>query len=168
MKKNIIILIIIVIITAVSTVAILKPKDFTVVENENIYNDVSGRFSFTLPVSFGSFPEQVDNGELILFSIPGTSDVFQLYITPFDEKADVLTVDRLKTDIPDIKISEPQSIVVDGVGRGLSFVSEEDGRNKREIWFVYGGYLYQVTISIESAEIVYRVLDSWDFGELGE
>ena len=89
---------------------------------------------------------------------------FQIFILPFDE-AGPMTVERIGRDLPEIIIAEPQNAVIgkDDI-RALIFFGQEPGISRtREAWFVYNGYLYQVSAPAELDEFLAKVIESWRF-----
>ena len=76
---------------------------------------------------------------------------FQVFVVPYGRQD--ITPERLKMDIPSGVIKEPTDIVVAGV-RGTMFWSENPVMGEtREVWFINGGLLYEVT--------TYKALDAW-------
>lgn len=121
-------------------------------------------FSFNYPSDLKVSNFREGEGEQILFQgengdpAGGGASWFQIYITPWDE-GEGITVDRIKQDLPDILIKEPQFVILgprqkEGVGpKALIFFSQETGLGEtREVWFVQEGNLYQIT--------AYKKLDS--------
>jgi hypothetical protein len=51
------------------------------------------------------------------------------------------------------------------VKSGLAFVSDNEafGGRSREVWFVYDGYLYQISTYLGMDQLVQNVLASWTF-----
>src|SRR3989344_2128233 len=72
------------------------------------------------------------------FEISGGSE-FQIYISPYDDDISTFTLERIRADIPDIVIQEPQEILIakDKSEHALMFFSPNGGGRTREIWFVY-------------------------------
>ena len=99
-----------------------------------------------------------EEGETILVSKAAFDNFqMQIYIMPFDEDI-VLTADRIKQDIPDIKMRDAREIKV-GETKGVKFVDED--QNTKEIWFVRGGFLYQVSSILKDEKITEEIIKSW-------
>ena len=90
----------------------------------------------------------------------GTDFQVQIYISPFDEDI-VLTPERIKSDIPDIKMDNIGSTKVGGTD-AVSFAStNETGQKTSEIWFVKSGNLYQVSTLEANSQNMAQIMDSW-------
>ena len=111
---------------------------------KEIYRHNSPEFSFEYPEGFGvgNFNQEADGSQTVLLQKGNVG--FQLTITPFDEDI-VLTEARIKEDAPDMAIEQAIQIKI-GEAQGVVFLSEDESLGKtREIWWVYNGYLYQIT-----------------------
>lgn len=155
-----------------------KTFEITAAKNKenNIYTDSQYNFSFEYPKDFTAtkFGEGED-GDTILVQKQGSKEGFQIFISPFDEPGP-LTEERVKQDLPDLKMESPEQrvlkITVDsgssapsGV-EGLIFFSEEASLGKtREIWFIQNGFLYQVSTYKEFDSLVAKILETWRFQE---
>jgi len=129
------------------------------------YTNTKYNFSFVYPKGFtiGSFKEGVD-GEIVLVQDEKKQQGFQVYIIPFDESGP-LTLSRIKQDLPDLQIENPQIVVIAGSSiEALLFESQSDSYDKsREIWFIYGGFMYQVTTRADGDTLIGPVMESWRF-----
>jgi hypothetical protein len=127
--------------------------------NTFIHKGYGFSLNFPSDMTVSNFRE--GDGEQILFQSNKASPAgewFQIYITPWDEAEDI-SVERIKQDLPDILIADPQRVVIgprqkEGVGPvALIFFSYDSGLgDTREAWFVYpepnrgvASYLYQIT-----------------------
>jgi|SRR3989344_430589 len=132
------------------------------------YNDQLLPFSFKYPSDFhtSSFTESADfNGEeirVILVQDKSASG-FQIVITPFTSADTKVTEERIKKEVPDLVISDAESIFVGRDANGLAFVSGAQSAKQREVWFIYNEYLYQISAPLEVDKTVQAVLNSWQF-----
>lgn len=78
----------------------------------------------------------------------------QVSVLSFDESPSSLTFERIQKDIPDIVISKPQAGALPFGSNALSFEAGEGALRTREVWFVRGGYLYQISAPIASSGLV--------------
>ena len=133
------------------------------VNNEDIFVNEKPNFSFQKPKGFTV--GEVDEGEgskSIIVQNKNTGLGFQIFTSPFDEDIPVLTEDRIKQDLPALIIDKPQKIQVSG-SEGLAFVSQNQSFGKsREVWFVYNGFLYQMSTYIESELLLQKVLETFE------
>lgn len=129
---------------------VAKPDIKEVSSELNSFYHKVYQFSFDYPKTFlvSNFLE--GDGEQIIFNNKN-KDWFQVYITPWDD-GEALTVQKIKKDIPGIKIIDPKEVVLgpdqkNGIGEhALIFFSEDGGvGDTREVWFVHGSSLYQIS-----------------------
>jgi len=130
------------------------------------FSPVDGTFSF-------SYPEYLNNSallvgenadeQIILFNSTEPVVGFQIRISPFDEDI-ALTPERIGRDLPDLDLREPELISVAGV-QAVVFLSNEGTLETRQIWFVRGGRLYQISTYIEFDERMVKILESWRWQE---
>jgi len=130
------------------------------VTDENTFVHQSPNFSFAIPEAHtvGEVPER--GGKTVVVQNANTGLGFQLFVTPFDEDI-VLTEARIRQDLPSITIQTPQRIPV-GATEGLAFVStNQTFGTSREVWFVYNGYLYQMSTYLNNETLLLKVLETF-------
>lgn len=157
-----------------------QEKTFTVAPSEdnkenNIYTDSQYKFSFEYPKDFTvtKFKEG-EEGDTILVQKQGSKDGFQIFISSFDEPGP-LTKERVKQDLPDLKMENPEQRVLKNGVPALIFFSEEASLGQtREIWFIHpvrnpdsngasNYYLYQVSTYKELDSLVAAIISTWKF-----
>lgn len=104
------------------------------------YTDASVGFSFAYPAGASANPSAGDDsgGSTVVVEAQGGRQA-QVAAIPFDETIS-LTADRIHQDIPDMQMNNVTSATVAGAA-AVSFETTDT----RELWFVSGGYLYQIT-----------------------
>jgi hypothetical protein len=129
---------------------VVDPEIKKVNDSLNTYFHKKYNFTFEYPSTFKTSNFIEGSGEQIQFQ-GNSGDWFQIYVTPWDEGSTV-TPERIKKDLPNIVIKEPQQVVLgpkqkEGVGpRALIFFSKDGSiGDTREIWFVENSYLFQIT-----------------------
>jgi hypothetical protein len=122
-------------------------------------------FSFRYPLDF-RISEFEDNGNFVaLAEGAGEKRSFQIFVIPWDESASIITKERIKQDLPNMKISEPKTAVLSNNIRAFIFLSEASGvGDTREVWIVNNGFLYQITASIKIDAELSRIVGSMIFG----
>lgn len=135
-------------------------------ETVKTYSDQTYGFSFEQPEGFDVVPSMEDEDNYIIVVAAkktegGASSGFQIYISPFDEEGPI-TVERIKEDLPDMRIEQAKEISVGGAP-ALAFLSGDAGAGMREVWFIYKGSLYQITALAEAEEALARALETWKF-----
>jgi hypothetical protein len=157
-----------------------QDKTYTVVPSEenkenNVYTDSQYKFSFEYPKDFTATKfREGEEGDTILVQKQGSKDGFQIFITPFDEPGP-LTEERVKQDLPDLKMENSEQRVLKNGVPALIFFSEETSLGKtREIWFIHpvrnpdsngasNYYLYQVSTYKELDSLVAAIISTWKF-----
>ena len=137
---------------------------------ERYVNDVH-RFSFEIPEGYSVREEE----EMVLVESEG-GDGIQVLITPIDEDIQILTKERIQTDISDMMITDVQTVEIGENRTGLAFKSnneafacspdeqcaEGEGAS-REVWFVFGGMFYQISTYERLDPILKKIFASWEF-----
>jgi hypothetical protein len=138
--------------TTVGNLPILPGVDSTVLSKypprevplglQEFRSDVYG-FSLLYPQDFVVRVEDEGGGaSTIMFENNKTIDGFQIFIVPFEGSQ--ITDDRFKRDIPSGVRKNIKNIQVDGA-TGASFYSVDASLGETaEVWFIRGGYLYEV------------------------
>ena len=127
-----------------------------------LYENTDLGFSFNYPDDFEIREIDEDNGALsVLAEGAGEKRTFQIFIADFDE-AGTITPERIKKDLPGVKIEQPQTISFAGTD-ALAFISPKEEGKMIEVWFVRGGALYQVSAYFEFAGELSKILASWKF-----
>lgn len=136
------------------------------VANSSEYKNQALRFSFRFPpnLKVTNFVNE-ENQKVILAQDTSKGQGFQVTISEFDEGNIDLTEDRIKQDIPDLVIKESQPVLLGSRGKGIAFLSNNDqfNGNSREVWFVYNGYLYQISTYAHLDPLIKAVLATWKF-----
>ena len=128
-----------------------------------LYENYDIGFGFLYPKNFEINEIDEDVGFTVLAQNPGKREGFQIFIIPFDEP-DSITSERVKKDLPDEKIENPQTALIgpDKKIEALIFFSEKEGIGKtREVWFVQNGYLFQVTTYADLDNFIASVMGTW-------
>jgi hypothetical protein len=86
---------------------------------------------------------------------------FQVYVTPFSGSQ--ITDDRFKQDDPSGVRDNLQNITVDGAVGASFFGSDKALGDTAEIWFLHGGYLYEVTTLKPTASLLNSAMQTWKF-----
>lgn len=135
----------------------------------NVYTDSQYKFSFEYPKDFTvtKFQEgEYGNTILVSRKDPSTGsgqESFQIFIAPFDEPGP-LTKERVLIDLPDLVINNPENRILKNGAVALIFFSEESSIGKtREVWFINGGYLYQISTYKELDGLVAAIISTWRF-----
>jgi len=116
---------------------------------------INSTYGFSLQYPDGLAVEdrtEAANGRTITFESADGSQGFQIFITPYVQTQ----IDKSRIDLDTHGTAEgtPTEIVLQNGTHALAFFSSDPILGRlREVWFLDGGYLYEVT--------TYDTLDSW-------
>ena len=129
------------------------------------YTNSTHHFSLSYPNGLGLKPAEfaADQGDYVTIADAKTGTGMQIYITPFNEDLSVLTAARIKQDAPDLQIVSPQDVTVGQSGKGVAFFDGTGDSANRQIWFVVGKELYQITAPKSFDQTLQGIMNTWAF-----
>ena len=121
-------------------------------------------FAFAHPKELVSNTFQDGESEIVLLQGPDPNQEIQIVARAFDEPGP-LTVERIRRDVPEMVIDEPQNVFIGSaqIPALLFWSSDASLGRTREVWFVQGEYLYQVTTKAENDELLAGIMETWRF-----
>ena len=134
--------------------------------NTKTYSNPQYRFSFDYPSELraSAFTAPDGNGDVVVVAGNKPDDGFQILISAFDEQVNQLTAARIRKDVPDMKILQPQDVLLGTEGKGIAFMDGTDASTaKRQIWFVAGSRLYQITAPAIFDGRLKEIMATWKF-----
>ena len=130
------------------------------------YRDPKGRFSFASSADFKvtTVPDGEGGEMLTVQNSKNTKEGLQIRIQQADEDI-AITPERIRADIPDLMVNEPQTFTLDGKARGTMFVSDDPSFDdeSREVWFSYERTVYQISTYLKYDSLVQKILGTWKF-----
>lgn len=116
------------------------------------YRNTTYGFSLAYPaeLKIATFDEG-GGASTVTFQNVGKAEGFQVFIVPYT--AQQVSTARFKRDEPSGVMQDPQNLSIDGVPATMFFSTNVSLGATREVWFIHGGYLFEVTAP--------RPLDSW-------
>lgn len=141
-------------------IAHIQPSDFT-----KTYQNKKYGFSFRYPEGYTvtNVPDDGTGGSILLIQDKAGKAGVQISISPFDEPNAILTPNRVEQEAG-ITVESPQDVLVGESGKGLAFIGKgTDFGTSREVWFVFGRTLYQISTYIELDELLKNILRTWKF-----
>ncbi|MBI3627358.1 MAG: hypothetical protein HY220_01225 [Candidatus Sungbacteria bacterium] len=126
------------------------------------YYNTRYRFSLFYPDDLQANEHDEGGGaSTITFQNPDTAHGFQIFIAPY-AKAQV-SEERFKQDEPSGVRKGLQNVAIDGA-TGASFYSKDPALGETaELWFVHGGYLFEVTTLKPLGSWLGGIMQSWKF-----
>ena len=128
------------------------PQTQQATEGMLAYKNAAFHFGLLFPDNLQAteYKEQ-DGAVTVSFQDTKTDQGFEVYVTPYADKQ--ITPQRFKLDEPSGVMQTPTDIVVDGTRATMFFGNNTIMGDTREVWFIHGGFLYEVT--------TYKELDTW-------
>jgi hypothetical protein len=177
MKKAFITIIVILIIAAASYFMFIRSKTAGVSDLQSpqaldsvmaepfdkTYESPDFHFSFKYPDGFVVNPVQQDNGTIFTISEPKSGINFQIEVGPFNDPATTITAERVRSDLPNEVIIDPQPVIFGSHNAGTTFQSKNVDIDTREIWFVANGLLYQISSPVEFEPVLKNLMLTWKF-----
>jgi hypothetical protein len=76
-----------------------------------------------------------------------------------------MTAERIRADIPDMVIVDTETVEIGTDRMGLAFKSDNEAFDSasREVWFVFGGYLYQISTYERLDPVLKELFATWQF-----
>lgn len=131
---------------------------------QDIYTNGALGFSLGLPDGFGAQEYEESGVKTVILQDAGGNGI-QILATPIKEDIPHLSIDLVRQDIPDMKVSDVQSVEI-GEGRtGVAFMSDNEafGGASREVWFIFRGHLYQISTYARLDNLLQSMFASWQF-----
>lgn len=143
-----------------SSVSNIAKDEFT-----ESYRDAKNGFEFRYPKRFTLSVFEEGGGTMILLQNPVPNLDIQIYVSAFTGTDRTLTAERLKEEIPDLVVESPQEVIVTASNKGIAFMSESESIKTREVWFIVGSGLYQISNHFDANPIVQKLLETWQFNK---
>jgi len=102
-----------------------------------------------------------DGSMVVLFLDQTTAQGFDIFIAPYDQPK--ITQATFLMDEPSGVMNDPQNITIDGA-LATEFLSTNSVMGaSREIWFLHGGFLYEVTSPQSLDSWLLQIMETWQF-----
>lgn len=127
------------------------------------YENAKYKFSLMMPADFSVKESSMDGQDTIVFE-NAKSEGIQIVVSSFDD-INVLTKEMILADIPDMQITEEQSVEIGLSHKGIAFKSDNPAFNgkSREVWFVFQKKLYQVSTYERFDGLLQQMFATWKF-----
>ena len=126
------------------------------------YDSPTYHFSLFYPNSLTVQEFNEGNGAAtVTFQDENTVQGFQIYIVPY--AGTQVSQDRFKTDEPSGVRRGLKNVTIDGATGASFYGSDPLLGNTAEIWFIHGGYLYEVTGLESEAPWLSQIMGTWQF-----
>jgi hypothetical protein len=119
------------------------------------------RFSIQVPEEFGLIEFSEGDTTTLVFESPGGERGFQVFVVPYKEEQ--VSAKRFNMDVPSGVREEPREVRVGGVPATAFYSTNESIGDTYEVWFIRGGFLYEVTTRKELESLLNDLLAAWSF-----
>ena len=126
------------------------------------YENAQYGFSFSYPqaLSVKTYDEG-DGAQTFAFQSTSPVEGFQLFIVPYTEAQ--VSQARFEKDEPSGVRNDPRAAVVGGASGAAFYGSDPMLGDTYEVWFIHGGYLYEVTTLKPLEDWLNTILTTWRF-----
>jgi hypothetical protein len=119
-----------------------------------------------MPADFKAqeLPGELESGQTIVLQ-NAKGDGVQIYITKYPEDLHELTGDNVRIAIPDMRVVQDQVVEIGEDYKGVAFMSDNEafGGASREVWFVFHGYLFQISTYARLDPLLKSMFATWHF-----
>jgi hypothetical protein len=119
------------------------------------------RFSLQVPEEFGLIEFSEGDTTTLVFESPGGERGFQIFVVPYKEPQ--VSAKRFNMDVPSGVRDEPREVMVGGVPATAFYSTNEIVGDTYEVWFIRGGFLYEVTTRKGLESSLNNLLAAWRF-----
>jgi hypothetical protein len=126
------------------------------------YRNTHYRFALFYPKNLEV--REYDEGEgarTITFQDVRTAEGFQIFVVPYT--ASQVSMQRFKMDEPSGVMRDPQNLNIDGAFATMFLGKNDLLGDTREVWFIRGGYLFEVTAPLSLDNWLGNSMLSWIF-----
>ncbi|MEK7531480.1 MAG: hypothetical protein AAB545_00920 [Patescibacteria group bacterium] len=126
------------------------------------YRNVTYHFSLFYPheLEVKEYPEE-GNAFTITFQNVKEQKGFQIFVVPYQESQ--VSEERFKQDLPSGVRTNVSDVTIDGATGAAFYSTNAMFGETREIWFIRGGYLFEVTTLKPLTAWMEEILLSWKF-----
>jgi hypothetical protein len=137
-----------------------EPRNITRGYNEYLNTDYKFSLFYPQEMSFQQRDEGKGAKSVAFMDAEGTKG-FQIFIVPYSDTT--ITTERFKMDEPSGVLQEPVNTLVDGV-KATAFYGRNDVMgDTHEVWFIRGGFLYEVATYKELEPWLSEIMQTWKF-----
>jgi hypothetical protein len=104
---------------------------------------------------------RADGSIVVLFKDPSSGQGFEIFIAPYDQPK--ITQATFLMDEPSGVMNDPQNTTIDDVPATEFFSANSAMGASREIWFLHGGFLYEVTAPQSLDSWLIQIMETWQF-----
>jgi hypothetical protein len=142
--------------TSSESVAVAPPTGYLPYSNPQFH------FSVDYPSNLQMHTYQEPGGGFTAaFQDPTDNVGFEVYVTPYSGTQ--ITEDRFRIDEPSGVIDQRTTVTIDGVPATAFYGSNTIMGDTREVWFIKGGLLYEVTTYKQLDTLLAQIMQTWTF-----
>ena len=148
--------------TASSATATVASSFPTPPPNTKTYRSDAYHFSLYYPDALSVSEQPGAGGSMVLlFQDQANGQGFEIFIVPYTEPK--ITQARFLMDEPSGVMNDPLNILVDGAAATEFLSTNPAMAASREIWFLHGGFLYEVTAPQPLDSWLLQIMQTWVF-----
>jgi hypothetical protein len=134
----------------------LPPAGYVLYRNEPYH------FSFSYPPTLQVHSYSESGGAFtVALQDPTTNQGFEVYVTPYGGTQ--ISEAKFKLDEPSGVIQERTDVMIDGARATMFYGNNAIMGDTREVWFIKGGLLYEVTTYKQLDAWLAQIMQTWQF-----
>jgi hypothetical protein len=137
-----------------------EPRKITRGYNEYLNTDYKFSAFYPQELQFNQRDEGMGAKSIVFEDAEGKKG-FQIFVVPYSDTT--ITTKRFKMDAPSGVLLEPVNTLVDGVKATAFYGHVPDLGDTREVWFIRGGFLYEVATYKELEPWLSEIMSTWKF-----
>ena len=139
----------------------LKPPRTPPAGQKELYNE-QYRFALFYPdaLSMKAYDEGGGASTIALQNV-ARAEGLQIFIVPYKEAQ--VSGARFRRDVPSGVMREPLDVSIDGATATSFYSTNAMLGDTAEIWFIHGGYLFEVTAPKSEAAWLSEIMQTWQF-----
>jgi hypothetical protein len=127
-----------------------------------LYRNQPYHFSFYYPPNLQAHTFNEEGGAFtVALQEPTTNEGFEVYVTPYSGTQ--ITEARFKLDEPSGVIQQQTNVMIDGTHATMFYGTNAIMGDTREVWFIKGGLLYEVTTYKQLDAWLAQIMQTWQF-----
>lgn len=130
------------------------------------YRNEQFRFALDMPDGFtaGELPRDENGGTAIILQNEKGEGI-QIYVTDADPALRMLSAEDIRAALPDMRIEASEVVQIGSDHQGVAFLSDNEafGGASREVWFYFGGNLYQISTYERLDSLLKAMFATWQF-----
>jgi hypothetical protein len=125
------------------------------------YHNLTLHFSLFYPAGMGTTEYYEDSGAYTVLFMGAQEKSFQVFARPYDKSQ--ITQEQFLFDEPSGVRDGSTDVSIDGVSAEKFYSTNSAMGDTVEVWFIHGGFLFEVTTYKEDDAWLSQIMSTWKF-----